>query len=93
MPERTKHLAIAVLLTILDTAVTWHYGDALWSAGSGIICARLLLILLFAMMLTSLLRVWYRAGYAFRRIYQERSREAAPAIIAVPDVLRGEGDV
>lgn len=88
-----KYLATAVLQTGLGVAVVWRYGGAIWSAWSGIIWARLLLILLLTMMLTSLLRVWYRAGYALQPTCQKRSCEAVSAVAATRKVLRGEGDV
>lgn len=88
-----RYLATAGLQTGMGVAVVWRYGGTIGSAWSGIIWARLLLILLLAMMLTSLLRVWYRAEYALQPTRPERSCEAASACAATPKVLRGDGDV
>ena len=48
MGERTKCLATAAWVTVLDAAVVMYYGNAVWKVLSGIIWSKLLLFLLAA---------------------------------------------
>ena len=61
MDFRSKRFAVAVTLTLLDLAVALCYGREVWQAFSPIVWCRILLLLLFAVWLTSLARVWSRA--------------------------------
>ena len=57
-----RYLAVAVLLTLLDGVVALKYGKAGWTAWSGDILARNLLVLFAALGATSLAGVWAQAG-------------------------------
>ena len=61
MDLRKRRFAVAVTLTVLDLVVVLSYGRELWRAFSPIIWCRILLLLVFAVWLTSLARVWSRA--------------------------------
>ena len=58
MTKRPRFLIIAVLLTFLDLAVAVCYGWPVWTAWSGDILERGLLVLLAALGATSLANVW-----------------------------------
>ena len=62
MAFKSKRFGIAVSLTVLDLVVALRYGPVVWRACAPIIWCRILLMLLFAVGLTSLARVWSRAG-------------------------------
>lgn len=65
MVWKRRCLAVAVLLTLLDGVVTVNYGKPLWTAWSGDILARSLLILFATLGATSLADVWAQAGPGF----------------------------
>jgi hypothetical protein len=56
--RRTGYLIIAVLLTVLDGAIVVCSGRPVWTAWSGDIVQRGLLVLLAALGATSLTNVW-----------------------------------
>ena len=58
MKKRTGYLVIAVLLTVLDGAIVVCSGWPVWTAWSGDILERGLLVLLAALGATSLANVW-----------------------------------
>ena len=62
MKGRLSYLIIAVLLTVLDGAVTAYYGTAIWAAWAGDLSARGLLVFFAALEATSLANVWVQAG-------------------------------
>jgi hypothetical protein len=67
MGERTKFLATAAWVTVLDAAVAVYYGNAVWKVFSGIIWSKLLLLLLAAVWTTALLHVWVDVWSRLRR--------------------------
>lgn len=60
MDFRSRRFFVAVTLTVLDGVVALCYGREVWRASSPIIWCRILLLLLSAVWLTSLARVWSR---------------------------------
>lgn len=91
MRWRLNYLAIAVALTVLDAVVTVYYGTAVWTAWSGDILARGLLVLFAAIATTSLANIWVRAGYRFRAGSEEA--ESPRSLVPTSTVLRGQSDV
>jgi hypothetical protein len=91
MRWRLTYLAIAVVLTLLDTVVTVYYGTAVWAAWSGDILARGLLVLFAAMAATSLANIWARASFRFRAGSDEAEPPRCPVPISTE--LRGQSDV
>jgi hypothetical protein len=71
MGERTKCLATAVSVTVLDAAVAMSYGGVVWKAFSVVIWSKLLLLLLAAAWATTLLHIWVHACSRLRRENQE----------------------
>ena len=72
MGERTKCLATAVSVTVLDATVATYYGGVVWKAYAVVIWSKLLLLLLAAVWATTLLHVWIHARFSLRRADQER---------------------
>jgi hypothetical protein len=68
--ERTKCLATAVSVTVLDAAVTTYYGGVVWKAFSVVIWSKLLLLLLAAMWAITLLHIWVHACSHLRQAIQ-----------------------
>jgi hypothetical protein len=80
MGERTKCLATAAGVTVLDAAVVMYYGNAVWKVLSGIIWSKLLLFLLAAVWTTALLHVWVDAWSRLRQpIHGHRIVTSNPA--------------
>jgi len=71
MGERTKCLATAVSVTVLDAAVATYYGGVVWKAYAVVIWSKLLLLLLAAVWATSLLHIWVHACSRLRRENQK----------------------
>lgn len=91
MRWRRNYLGIAVALTVLDAVVTFYYDTAVWSAWSGDIVARGLLVLFAAMAATSLLNVWVQAGLNLRAGSEYAMPRRSTALILAE--TRGHDDV
>jgi hypothetical protein len=70
--ERTKCLATAVSVTVLDASVVAYYGGVIWKAFAVVIWSKLLLLLLAAVWATTLLHIWVHAFSRLRQENQER---------------------
>jgi hypothetical protein len=79
MGERTKCLATAGLVTVLDAVAATYYGSAVWKVFSGIIWSKLLLLLLAAVWATTLLHVWVHACSRLRQTI-----EGHPVAASIP---------
>jgi len=91
--EAAKNLTIAVLMTIADVAVVVWYGGVIWQALSPIVWNRILILLLTALWVLSLARIWARAIYSLRQRSRRRNLDITPGA-AIPSIdLRREGDV
>ena len=93
MKGRTRYFTIAMLLTILNVAVTVHYGVAIWKALSGDIWDRGLLVLLAALGATSLANVWVQAVFGSGVSAGGRNEECVRGAAPIPAEARGHGDV
>ncbi len=93
MGERTRRLAVAVSLTVLDAVVTLYYGSAVWRAFAGIIWSRLLLLLLAALWATSLLNLWVRAYYDLQQLFRYRDAALSSRAEMLPTELVEGRDV
>lgn len=92
MCARAKSVVTAVLLTALGAAVLSGYGRVIWQAFSHFIWTRILLVLLFALLIATLMKVWHRAWYALRSYSQRLSIYSASPVEAA-NTTRGDGDV
>ena len=93
MKGRTSYFMIAMLLTILNVAVTVHYGVAIWKALSGDIWDRGLLVLLAALGATSLANVWVQAVFGSGVSAGGRNEECVRGAAPIPAEARGQGNV
>ena len=91
--RRLSYLIIAVLLTVLDGAVTVYYGTAIWAAWASDLPARGLLVFFAALEGTSLANVWVQTGSGLHAF--SVSRSAIPRQNATPIAAgaRGRSDV
>jgi hypothetical protein len=93
MGGRTRRLAVAVSLTVLDAVVAVHYGRVVWRAFAGIIWGRLLLLLLAALGATSLLNLWVCAYYDLHRLFRYRDAALSSRAEMLPTELVEGRDV
>ena len=91
--RRLSYLIIAVLLTVLDGAVTVYYGTAIWAAWASDLPARGLLVLFAALEAASLANIWVQTGSGLHAF--SVSRSAIPRQNAKPIAAgaRGRSDV
>ena len=93
MRERTKRVAIAVLLTAMDVALLNRYFGVLWQAWPEVLWIRGAFLLLLALLVASAAVLWIHVYYDLRQTMRERcvalSLRAAPR----PGELRRDGDV
>lgn len=87
--RRLSYLIIAVLLTVLDGAVTVYHGTAIWAAWASDLPARGLLVLFAALEATSLANVWVQAGSGLHAC--SVSQSAIPRRNAMPIAARARG--
>jgi hypothetical protein len=73
--EARRNLAIAVVMTVAIAAVVVWYGGVIWQALSPIVWSRILILLLGALWILSLARIWARAIYSLRHVAEERGIE------------------
>jgi hypothetical protein len=90
---RTRYFIVAILLTLLNAAVTVYSGVAIWKAWPGDIWDRGLLVLLASLGATSLVNVWVQAilgsGVSIGGRTIKRGQGATP----IPAETRGSGNV
>lgn len=91
MKGRTGYFIIALLLTLLNAAVTMYSGVAIWKAWPGDLWDSGLLVLLAALGATSLVNVWIQAisGVSLGSRISVRGWNAIP----IPAQVRGHGNV
>jgi hypothetical protein len=89
MKRRLSYLIIAVLLTVLDATVTFHYGTAIWAAWAGDLPARGLPVFFAALEAASLANVCVQAGSGLHAL--SVSQGATPRQNAMPIAAGAEG--
>jgi hypothetical protein len=93
MKARTRYLAIAILLTVLDVAVLVCYGWPVWTTWSGDLWSRGILVLLAALGATSLASVWAQMGAAQDVLPERQSADHEQTAVPIPVEARGQADV
>jgi hypothetical protein len=93
MKKRTGYLVIAVLLTVLDGAVLVCYGWPVWTAWSGDIVERGLLVLLAALGATSLANVWAQIVPAPNDPPYGQRADREQTVSGIQVEARGQADV
>ena len=90
---RTGYFMIALLLTILNAAVTVYNGVAIWKAWPGDIWNRGLLVLLASLGATSLVNVWVQAILGSEVSPGSRTIECGQGATPILAEMRGRADV
>jgi hypothetical protein len=93
MKARTRYLAIAILLTVLDLAVLVCNGWPIWTTWSGDPWSRGILVLLAALGATSLANVWAQMDLAQNVLPGDRSAGNEQTAAPIPVEARGQADV
>jgi hypothetical protein len=88
-----RFLIIAVLLTVLDLAVTLRYGWPYWTAWSGNAWDRGLGVLLAALGATSLANVWAQVVRAQDILSSDKSADCKEDAVPIPTKARGQANV
>jgi hypothetical protein len=94
MAKRPRFLIIAVLLTVLDFAVTLRYGWPYWTASSGDVWNGGIEVLLAALGATSLANVWAQVLVPAQDILSsDRSADCEEDAVPIPTQVRGQANV
>ena len=93
MKRRLSFLIIAVLLTVLDGAVTVYYGTAIWAAWASDLPARGLFVFFVALEATSMANVWVQTGSGLHAFSVSRSAIPRQNAMPIPAGARGRSDV
>ena len=93
MKSRTGDFIIAILLTLLNAAVTVYSGVAIWKAWPGEIWDCGFLVLLAALGVTSLANVWVQAILGSSVSLGSQTIECERSATPIPVEARGHGDV
>ena len=93
MKVRLSYLIIAVLLTVLDGAVSVYYGASIWADGAGDIPARGLRVFFVALEATSLANVWGQAGSGLNAFSVSQNAMAGQNVMPIAAEARGRSDV
>jgi hypothetical protein len=91
--KRARFLIIAVLLTVLDAAVVVWHCLPVWTAWSGDVWNRGLVVLLAALGTTSLANLWVQVVPAQNVLLDGRSANREQAAAPIPVEARGQADV
>jgi hypothetical protein len=89
----TGYFIIALLLTLLNAAVTMYSGVAIWKAWPGEIWDSGLLVLLAALGATSLVNVWVQALAGSVDLLGGRTIESGHGATRIPAEAQGSGNV
>jgi len=91
--RRLSYLIIAVLLTVLDGAVTVYYSTTIWAAWAGDLPARGLLVFFAALEATSLANVWAQVVPALNEPPCGRRGDREQTAAGIQVDARGQADV
>ena len=93
MSGRTKHLALAVVLTVVDLAAGNCYCGLIWQAFSQDLFARAALLGLLLLWIASAAVLWLHVAHDLRVILRKRGDRLAFDSVTAPDALRRNSDV
>lgn len=93
MRGRTKQLAIAVALTIVDVVIANYYCAVIWQAFARDMFARAALLGLLCLWIATAVVIWLHVAYDVRQILQERDTNLALDSATAPAELRRRRDV
>jgi len=93
MKGRTGYFIVAILLTLLNAAVTVYSGVAIWKAWPEDNWDPGRLVLLASLGATSLVNVWVQAILGSRVSLGSRAIECELGVTSIPAEARGRGNV
>jgi hypothetical protein len=93
MKGRTRRLAIAVAISIIDVAASNCYFSVIWDAFARDIFARATLLGLLSLWVASAIVIWLHVAYDLRQTLQERSESHMFGSLAVPSKERRDRNV
>ena len=93
MQERTKRLAIAVVLSAADIAIFKNCAGVIWQSWGRDPWAKAGLFALLALWVSSAAVIWFHIPNDFRDTLLERNRALSPAPGLVPREPRRDSDV
>lgn len=93
MRERTKRLAITVLLTSVDATLLQKYFSVIWRTGSPDPWSRGAFLLLLFLLAASAGVLWIHVYYDLRQTMRERRDAGSLKATSIPGALRRDGDV
>ncbi len=93
MRERTKRLAIAVVLTAADVAIFKNCAGVIWQAWGRDPWATVGLSALLALWVSSAALIWFHVSNDFRNTLLERNHALSPAPGLIPREPRRDSDV
>jgi F0F1-type ATP synthase assembly protein I len=93
MRGRTRRLAIAVAVTIIDVAACNYYCIVIWEAFATDSFARAALLGLLSLWIASAVVIWLHVAYDLRQALQERRESRAFGSLALPSEDGRDGNV
>jgi hypothetical protein len=93
MQERTRRLAIAILLTVVDVIAFNSYSGAIWQVWGRDPWAKAALLGLLALWIVSAAVLWIHVSYDLRHPLRERDLALARDPAMAPSELRRDSDV
>jgi hypothetical protein len=93
MQERTKRLAIAILLTVGDVVTFSSYSGVIWQTWGQDPWVKAALLGLLAFWIVSAVVLWIHVSYHLRQTLHERDLALARAPAMARRGLRRDGDV
>ncbi len=93
MTKRPRFFIIAVLLTVLDVTVVVCCGWPVWTARSGDLWNRGLVVLLAALGATSLANVWAQVVPVQDILVGGRNADREQIAVPIPIQVQGQADV
>jgi hypothetical protein len=93
MRGRTKRLAIAVVLTIVDVAAFNYYCHAIWQVFARDLFAKASLLGLLCLWIVSAVMIWLHVAHDLRQALQEGNERPTFESVTAPSDLRRDSHV
>jgi hypothetical protein len=93
MTERTKRLALAVVLTVVDLAASSYYCGVIWQAFARDRSARATLLGGLCLWIAMAVVMWLHVVHDMCEVIRKRNDRLALGPATAPDALRRDSDV
>ena len=93
MTRRTKRLALAVVLTVVDLAAGNYYSGAIWQAFAQERFAKAALFGILCLWVATAVVMWLHVAHDMSEIIRKRGDRLALDSVTAPDALRRDSDV